>query len=114
MESTASSPRGAKRSRTRRSSDEEGGTLCEVKLEETVIVPNLLIQTQKTRSIPEAMGHSRCQVALGSRSLAGRAESKIKLWEWKQLSVPQIMVIFLMISEECRRMASCAWLRSRK
>lgn len=47
MESTASSPRGAKRSRTRRSSDEEGGTLCEVKLEETVIVPNLLIQTHK-------------------------------------------------------------------
>ncbi|KAM6330992.1 GON-4-like protein isoform 4-T4 [Alca torda] len=30
VESTASSPRGAKRSRTRRSSDEEGGTLCEV------------------------------------------------------------------------------------
>ncbi|XP_009318052.1 PREDICTED: GON-4-like protein [Pygoscelis adeliae] len=29
VESTASSPRGAKRSRTRRSSDEEGGTLCE-------------------------------------------------------------------------------------
>lgn len=35
VESTASSPRGAKRSRTRRSSDEEGGTLCEVKLEDT-------------------------------------------------------------------------------
>ncbi|XP_036254035.1 GON-4-like protein isoform X2 [Molothrus ater] len=30
VESTASSPRGAKRSRTRRSSDEEGGTLCEL------------------------------------------------------------------------------------
>uniref|UniRef100_A0A8C3QQP2 GON-4-like protein n=1 Tax=Cyanoderma ruficeps TaxID=181631 RepID=A0A8C3QQP2_9PASS len=30
VESTASSPRGAKRSRTRRSSDEEGGTLCEM------------------------------------------------------------------------------------
>ncbi|KAM3656951.1 GON-4-like protein [Ammospiza maritima maritima] len=30
VESTASSPRGAKRCRTRRSSDEEGGTLCEV------------------------------------------------------------------------------------
>ncbi|CAN8206808.1 unnamed protein product [Coccothraustes coccothraustes] len=32
VESTASSPRGAKRSRTRRSSDEEGGTLCEVEM----------------------------------------------------------------------------------
>ncbi|KAK2518164.1 hypothetical protein Q9233_012675, partial [Columba guinea] len=30
VESTASSPRGAKRSRTRRSSDEEGGALCEM------------------------------------------------------------------------------------
>ncbi|XP_077047941.1 GON-4-like protein isoform X3 [Agelaius phoeniceus] len=32
VESTASSPRGAKRSRTRRSSDEEGGTLCELEV----------------------------------------------------------------------------------
>lgn len=56
MESTASSPRGAKRSRTRRSSDEEGGTLCEVKLEETFVVPNLLIQAQKNISIPKAVG----------------------------------------------------------
>ncbi|XP_068031266.1 GON-4-like protein [Anomalospiza imberbis] len=32
VESTASSPRGAKRSRTRRSSDEEGGTVCEVEM----------------------------------------------------------------------------------
>uniref|UniRef100_A0A8U8CGA8 GON-4-like protein n=1 Tax=Geospiza parvula TaxID=87175 RepID=A0A8U8CGA8_GEOPR len=32
VESTASSPRGAKRSRTRRSSDEEGGTLCEMEV----------------------------------------------------------------------------------
>ncbi|OWK55066.1 GON-4-like protein [Lonchura striata] len=32
VESTASSPRGAKRCRTRRSSDEEGGTVCEVEV----------------------------------------------------------------------------------
>lgn len=53
MESTASSPRGAKRSRTRRSSEEEGGTLSEVNLQESfcllqeqlsVVIPKLLVQ----------------------------------------------------------------------
>ncbi|XP_054253012.1 GON-4-like protein isoform X2 [Indicator indicator] len=41
VESTASSPRGAKRSRTRRSSDEEGGTLCEVEKVPTPVVRHI-------------------------------------------------------------------------
>uniref|UniRef100_A0A8B9CV04 Myb-like domain-containing protein n=1 Tax=Anser brachyrhynchus TaxID=132585 RepID=A0A8B9CV04_9AVES len=41
VESTASSPRGAKRSRTRRSSDEEGGTLCEVEKVTTPVVRHI-------------------------------------------------------------------------
>ncbi|XP_068024961.1 GON-4-like protein [Melanerpes formicivorus] len=41
VESTASSPRGAKRSRTRRSSDEEGGTLCEVEKAPTPVVRHI-------------------------------------------------------------------------
>ncbi|KAF4802360.1 gon-4 like protein [Turdus rufiventris] len=41
VESTASSPRGAKRSRTRRSSDEEGGTLCEMEKVTTPVVRHI-------------------------------------------------------------------------
>uniref|UniRef100_A0A8C2YDE4 GON-4-like protein n=1 Tax=Coturnix japonica TaxID=93934 RepID=A0A8C2YDE4_COTJA len=41
VESTASSPRGAKRSRTRRSSDEEGGVLCEVEKVPTPVVRHI-------------------------------------------------------------------------
>ncbi|XP_064032124.1 GON-4-like protein isoform X2 [Pogoniulus pusillus] len=41
VESTASSPRGAKRSRTRRSSDEEGGTPCEVEKVPTPVVRHI-------------------------------------------------------------------------
>uniref|UniRef100_A0A8C3L4D8 GON-4-like protein n=1 Tax=Chrysolophus pictus TaxID=9089 RepID=A0A8C3L4D8_CHRPC len=41
VESTASSPRGAKRSRTRRSSDEEGGALCEVEKVPTPVVRHI-------------------------------------------------------------------------
>ncbi|KFO74314.1 GON-4-like, partial [Cuculus canorus] len=41
VESTASSPRGAKRSRTRRSSDEEGGTLCEMEKIPTPVVRHI-------------------------------------------------------------------------
>uniref|UniRef100_A0A669QP29 GON-4-like protein n=1 Tax=Phasianus colchicus TaxID=9054 RepID=A0A669QP29_PHACC len=41
VESTASSPRGAKRSRTRRSSDEEGGALCEVEKIPTPVVRHI-------------------------------------------------------------------------
>uniref|UniRef100_A0A8C3CX45 GON-4-like protein n=1 Tax=Cairina moschata TaxID=8855 RepID=A0A8C3CX45_CAIMO len=41
VESTASSPRGAKRSRTRRSSDEDGGTLCEVEKVTTPVVRHI-------------------------------------------------------------------------
>ncbi|XP_056178495.1 GON-4-like protein isoform X3 [Falco biarmicus] len=41
VESTASSPRGAKRSRTRRSSDEEGGTLCEMEKVTTSVVRHI-------------------------------------------------------------------------
>uniref|UniRef100_A0A8B9MUB4 GON4L n=1 Tax=Accipiter nisus TaxID=211598 RepID=A0A8B9MUB4_9AVES len=41
VESTASSPRGAKRSRTRRSSDEEGGMLCEMEKVTTPVVRHI-------------------------------------------------------------------------
>ncbi|KAM6309331.1 GON-4-like protein isoform 3-T3 [Podargus strigoides] len=41
VESTASSPRGAKRSRTRRSSDEEGGTHCEMEKVTTPVVRHI-------------------------------------------------------------------------
>ncbi|XP_009982239.1 PREDICTED: GON-4-like protein [Tauraco erythrolophus] len=41
VESTASSPRGAKRSRTRRSSDEEGGALCEMEKVATPVVRHI-------------------------------------------------------------------------
>ncbi|XP_038017763.1 GON-4-like protein isoform X2 [Motacilla alba alba] len=41
VESTASSPRGAKRSRTRRSSDEEGGTLCEMEVVTPAVVRHI-------------------------------------------------------------------------
>ncbi|KAM9368502.1 GON-4-like protein [Phaethornis superciliosus] len=41
VESTASSPRGAKRCRTRRSSDEEGGTLCEMERAATPVVRHI-------------------------------------------------------------------------
>ncbi|KAM6234208.1 GON-4-like protein isoform 2-T2 [Porphyrio hochstetteri] len=41
VESTASSPRGVKRSRTRRSSDEEGGTLCEMEKVTTPVVRHI-------------------------------------------------------------------------
>uniref|UniRef100_A0A8C9L5N7 GON-4-like protein n=1 Tax=Pavo cristatus TaxID=9049 RepID=A0A8C9L5N7_PAVCR len=41
VESTASSPRGAKRSRTRRSSDEEGGAVCEVEKVPTPVVRHI-------------------------------------------------------------------------
>nr|XP_032608726.2 GON-4-like protein isoform X2 [Taeniopygia guttata] len=41
VESTASSPRGAKRCRTRRSSDEEGGTACEVEMATSPVVRHI-------------------------------------------------------------------------
>ncbi|XP_063276399.1 GON-4-like protein isoform X2 [Prinia subflava] len=41
VESTASSPRGAKKSRTRRSSDEEGGTICEMEKVPTPVVRHI-------------------------------------------------------------------------